>query len=82
MRTYNKYLIPKTINHEELRYLVSIGSKVLVRIKHPNVGNTIVELYPSNKSKVYYNILPLSSSDIDLIKRNIMCIYFYPFNIN
>lgn len=81
MRTYKEYLIPETIDHEELRYLVSIKSHVLVKIKHPNFGDTIVELLPSNMAGVNYNMCPLSISDIYLIKRNIMNIYFYNFYI-
>lgn len=79
MRTYKEYLIPETIDHEEIKYLVSIGSKVLVRVKHPNLGNTIVELFPDNRIGVNYDIYPLSISDIYLIKRNIVSIYFYKF---
>lgn len=81
MRTYEEYLIPETIDHEELRYLVSIGSKVLVKIEHPNLRNVIVELFSINRPGVNYNMCPLSNSDIYLIKRNIMKIYFYHFYI-
>lgn len=81
MRTYKEYLIPETIDYEEIKYLVSIGSKVLVRVKHPNLGNTIVELFPDNKIGVNHNICPLSISDMYLIKRNTMYIYFCPFYI-
>ena len=81
MRTYKEYLIPETIDHEELRYLVSIGNKVLVRMNLPNLGNTIVELFPINRTGVNYNMCPLSTSDIYLIKRNIASIYFCNFYI-
>lgn len=81
MRTYKEYLIPKTIDHEEIKYLLSIGSHILVRVKHPNLGNTIVELFPNNKIGVNYDICPLSISDMYLIKRNIIYIYFLPFYI-
>lgn len=81
MRTYKEYLIPETIDYEEIKYLVSIGSKVLVRVKHPNLGNTIVELFPDNKIEVNYDICSLSISDMYLIKRNIIYIYFCRFYI-
>lgn len=81
MRTYKEYLIPETIDYEELKYLVSIGSRVLVKIEHPDLRNTIVELFSINKTGVNYNMYPLSTSDIYLIKRNIMKIYFHHFYI-
>lgn len=81
MRTYKEYLIPETIDYEEINYLLNIGSHVLVRVKHPNLGNAIVELFPDNKIGVNYDISPLSISDIDLIKRNLIYIYFCRFYI-
>lgn len=81
MRTYKEYLIPETIDHKEIKYLLSIGSRVLVKIKHPNFGNTIVELVPENRTGVNYKMYPLLISDIYLIKRNIISIYFNKFYI-
>lgn len=81
MKTYKEYLIPETIDHEELKYLVNIGSHVLVKIKHPNFGDTIVELVSENGTGVNYNMCPLSISDIYLIKRNMINICFYKFYI-
>lgn len=81
MRTYKEYLIPETIDYEEIKYLLSIGSKVLVRVKHPNLGNTIVELFPDNRIGINYDICPLSIPDMYLIKRNIIYIYFCRFYI-
>lgn len=81
MRTYKEYLIPETIDLKEIRYLVSMGSRVLVQIDLPNLGNTIVELFPINRTGVNYNMCPLSTSDIYLIKRNIISIYFCNFYI-
>lgn len=68
MRTYNGYLIPETIDHEELRYLVSIGSKVLVNFNHRFMGNVIVELVPDNDVRINSNFSPLSNSDINHLK--------------
>ena len=81
MRTYKEYLIPETIDYEELKYLVNIGSRILVKIEHPNFGDTIVELVSENRTGVNYNMCPLSTSDIYLIKRNMINICFYNFYI-
>lgn len=68
MRTYKEYLIPETIDHEELRYLVSIGSKVLVNFNHRFMGNIIVELVPDNDVRINSDFSPLSNSDINYLK--------------
>ena len=68
MRTYNGYLIPETIDHEELRYLVSIGSKVLVNFNHRFMGNIIVELVPDSDVQTNSDFSPLSNSDVNYLK--------------
>lgn len=78
MRTYNEYLIPETIDHEELRYLVSIGSKVLVKVR-TNIGLVIVNLIPGIALDINYNFFPLSHSDIVLLEKrsvDIYCLYY------
>ena len=42
MRTYKEYLIPETIDYEELKYLVNIGSNVLVKTYHPTLFFEII----------------------------------------
>lgn len=76
MRTYREYLIPETIDHEELRYLVSIGSKVLVNFNHRFMGNIIVELIPDDSIKINSDFSPLSNFDIYFLKRNMVIIHF------
>ena len=75
MRTYKEYLIPETIDHEELRYLVSIGSKVLVNFNHRFMGNIIVELVPDSNVQINYDFSPLTNSDINCLK-NEDCIFY------
>lgn len=82
MRTYKEYLIPEIIDHEELRYLVSIGSKVLVNFNHRFMGNTIVELIPDDSIKINSDFSPLSNSDIYFLERNMVNIYFKLYKIN
>lgn len=81
MRTYKEYLIPETINHEELRYLVSIGSKVLVKV-HTNIGLVIVNLISGIAPDINYNFSPLSHSDIVLLERQSVEIYGLYYKIN
>lgn len=68
MRTYKEYLIPETIDHEELKYLVGIGSKILVNFNHHFMGNVIVELVPDNDVQINSDLSPLLNSDIDCLK--------------
>lgn len=78
MRTYKEYLIPETIDHEELRYLISIGSKVLVKIKMMNCSDAIVELILKQGSFVNRKFDPLSDSDIKLLETTcIFTLYYY-----
>lgn len=81
MRTYKEYLIPETIDHEELRYLVSIGSKVLVKVK-TDIGIYVVNLIPTTQSWINYNFFPLSHSDIVLLERRSVEIYGLYYKIN
>ena len=80
MRTYKEYLIPETIDHEELRYLISIGSKVLVKIKMMNCSDAIVELILKQGSFVNRKFDPLSDSDIKLLETT--CIFTLNYYIN
>ena len=57
MRTYKEYLIPETIDHEELRYLVSIGSCVLVKLKTMHDPDPIVELFPGCSHGIIMNFI-------------------------
>ena len=82
MRTYKEYLIPETIDHEELRYLVSIGSRVLVKIKMMDEPDTIVELILSQDSWNNGEFYPLSDSDIKLLERRSVIILGLYYNIN
>lgn len=68
MRTYKEYLIPETIDHKELKYLVSIGSKILVNFNHRFMGNIIVELVPDSDVRINSDFSPLSNSDVDCLK--------------
>ena len=79
MRTYKEYLIPETIDYEELRYLVSIGSKILVNFNHRFMGKIIVELVPDNDVQINSDFSPLSNSDINYLKNgdNIYYKLFY-----
>lgn len=81
MRTYKEYLIPETIDHEELRYLVSIGSHVLVKI-NADIGVVIVDLIPITESGFNYDFSPLSHSDIVLLERQSIDIYGLHYSIN
>lgn len=82
MRTYKEYLIPETIDYEELKYLVSIGSRVLVKIKMMDAPDTIVELILSQDSWDNGEFYPLSDSDIKLLKRRAVIILGLYYNIN
>jgi hypothetical protein len=82
MRTYKEYLIPETIDHEELRYLVSIGSHVLVNFNHDFMGDIIVELVPDDSIKINSDFSPLSDSDIYFLERNMVNIHFKLYKIN
>lgn len=81
MRTYKEYLIPETIDHEELRYLVSIGSKVLVKAS-TNIGLVIVNLIPTTMSGFNYHFYPLSHSDIVLLEKRDICIHGMYYKID
>lgn len=81
MRTYKEYLIPETIDHEELRYLLSIGSKVLVKA-HINIGLVIVNLIPGIVLDINYNFSPLSHSDIVLLEKRSVDIYGLYYQIS
>lgn len=82
MRTYEDYLIPETIDHEELRYLVSIGSKVLVKVR-TDIGLVIVNLIPKiEPPEINYNFSPLSDSDIVLLEKLSTDIYCFYYNID
>lgn len=81
MRYYKEYLIPETINHEEIRYLVSIGSKVLVKVR-TDIGLFIVNLIPGIVCDINYNFSPLSHSDIVLLEKLSVDIYGLYYNIN
>lgn len=82
MRTYEEYLIPETIDHEELRYLVSIGSKVLVKVR-TDIGLVIVNLIPKIElPEINYNFSPLSDSDIVLLEKLATDIYGFYYNID
>lgn len=81
MRTYKEYLIPETINHEELRYLVSIGSKVLVKVR-TDIGSVIVNLIPGIALDINYNFSPLSHSDIILLEKRSVDIYGLYYKIS
>lgn len=82
MRTYKEYLIPETIDHEELRYLVSIGSKVLVKV-HTYIGLAIVNLIPIIEScEINYIFSPLSHADIVLLEKLSVDIYDLYYYIN
>lgn len=76
MRYYKEYLIPETIDYEELKYLVSIGSKVLVKIEMMDGPDTIVELILNQGSFDNGKFYPLSNSDIKLLEK----IYIFPLN--
>lgn len=76
MRYYKEYLIPETIDHKELRYLVSIGSCVLVKLKTIYDPDPIVELFPGCSSWDNYEFYPLSDSDIILLEKCFAKIYF------
>jgi hypothetical protein len=76
MRTYKEYLIPETIDHEELKYLISIGSCVLVKIQMMDYPDTIVELILSQGSFDNNEFYPLSDSDIKLLETT----YIFPIN--
>ena len=82
MRTYKEYLIPETINYEEIKYLLSIGSKVLVNFNHRFMGNIIVELIPDDSIKINSDFSPLSNSDIYFLERNMVNIHFKLYKIN
>jgi hypothetical protein len=82
MRTYKEYLIPEIIDHKELRYLVSIGSKVLVNYNHRFMGNIIVELIPDDSIMTNSDFNPLSNSDIYFLERNMVNIHFKLYKIN
>ena len=84
MRTYKEYLIPETIDHEELRYLVSIGSKVLVKIDMMDWPDAIVELIPKLCQNSWDNgeFYPLTDSDIVLLKRRSIKIFGLCYYIN
>lgn len=81
MRTYKEYLIPETIDHEELRYLLSIGSKVLVKV-HTNIGLVIVHLIPGIALDINYNFFPLSHYDIVLLEKRSVDIYSLYYKID
>ena len=81
MRTYKEYLIPETIDHKELRYLISIGSKVLVKA-NTNIGVVIGNLIPITVSGFYYDFSPLSHSDIVLLEKRSVHIYGLYYKIN
>ena len=81
MRTYKEYLIPETIDHKELRYLLSIGSKVLVKV-HTATGLVIVNLIPGITLDINYNFSPLSHSDIVLLEKRSVDIYGLYYNIS
>jgi hypothetical protein len=83
MRTYKEYLIPETINHEELRYLVSIGSKVLVKTYHPLFFFEIIcQLIPSDKKKLNQEFCPLLESDLIELKCGLLNMYYFKYFIN
>lgn len=82
MRTYKEYLIPKTIDHEELRYLVSIGSRVLVKIAIMDEPDTIVELFPDHGLWDNDTFYPLSDSDIVLLEKRSVRIYYLEYNVD
>lgn len=82
MRTYKEYLIPETIDHEELRYLVSIGSHVLVNFNHDFMGDIIVELVPDSSVRINSKLTPLSNFDIECLKRNIIDIHYKLYYIS
>lgn len=76
MRTYKEYLIPETIDHKELKYLLSIGSRILVKIEMFDSPDTIVELILSQGLIGNGELYPLSDSDIKLLET----IYIFPLN--
>jgi hypothetical protein len=76
MKTYKEYLIPETIDYEEIRYLLSIGSRVLVKIEMMDEPDTIVELILSQGPFDNNKFCPLSDSDIKLLG----AIYIWPIH--
>lgn len=80
MKYYKEYLIPETIDHKELKYLVSIGSKVLVKA-NTNIGVVIGCLTPITVSGFYYDFSPLSHSDIVLLESRSIPIYSLYYKI-
>lgn len=83
MRTYEEYLIPETIDHEELRYLVSIGSKVLVKTYHPlSFSEIICQLIPSDEKKLNQEFCPLLESDLIELKCGLQNMYYFKYFIN
>ena len=83
MRTYKEYLIPETIDHEELRYLVSIGSKVLVKTYHSLFFFEIIcQLIPSDEKKLNQEFCPLLESDFIELKCGLLNIYYFKYFIN
>lgn len=81
MRTYKEYLIPETINHEELRYLVSIGSKVLVKA-NSGIGVVVVCLIPATAPEIDYDFSPLSHADIVLLEKREIGIHGLYYKVN
>lgn len=83
MRTYKEYLIPETIDHKELKYLVSIGSNVLVKTYHPTLFFEIIcQLWPSNEEKLNQEFSPLTESDIHKLTWNMVSIHYINYYTN
>lgn len=81
MRYYKEYLIPETIDHEELRYLLSIGSHVLVKYQRYQGGIFAVELVPVYAHFINTNIFPLDCNDIELLKTRQLLIHFLNYSM-
>lgn len=81
MKYYKEYLIPETIDHEELIYLLSIGSHVLVQYQRYQCGIIAAELVPVYAHFTNSNIFPLDCNNIELLKLRRLPIDFLNYSM-